>query len=221
MSVPSLQRPVDFVWLVPLVLVVHAAGGWVVLSKRSEPLDAAPRIMEASIGPSPAQEPPQAQPVPPRPNPPPAPRRQPRPSSAPTAVARAPAPLALPAAAQTHDAPAVTVPRPEPAPPAPAQPAAPAPIVPPSFSAAYLENPPPAYPATSRRLGETGRVVLRVRVGTEGRADAVELATSSGFERLDRAALEAVKRWRFVPARQAGAPVAAWVRVPLSFNLDN
>jgi len=103
----------------------------------------------------------------------------------------------------------------------PAPPAAlpsPAPT-PPAFDANYLENPAPAYPPLSRRLNEEGKAVVRVWVSAEGRAERVELARSSGFERLDRAALEAVGRWRFVPATQGERTVAASVLVPVAFVL--
>lgn len=105
----------------------------------------------------------------------------------------------------------------EPAPPAP--PALPAPLVQPSFNADYLDNPKPPYPALSRRQHEEGEVRLRVWVGTSGEASKVELFRSSGFERLDRVALETVQRWRFVPARLGEQAVAAWVVVPIAFNL--
>jgi len=97
---------------------------------------------------------------------------------------------------------------------------APAPVTPPNFNAGYLHNPAPAYPAMSRRLGEAGRVVLRVFVTTVGTAERVELRTSSGSRRLDSAALETVQRWKFVPARQGDTPVAAWVLVPILFTLE-
>lgn len=108
-----------------------------------------------------------------------------------------------------------------PAPPiaAPAE-AAPAPaVIPPRFDAAYLDNSAPPYPAMSRRMGEQGKVQLRVLVNADGSAAQVELKTSSGSSRLDQAALDAVKRWRFVPAKQGTQPVAAWVIVPISFKL--
>ena len=95
-----------------------------------------------------------------------------------------------------------------------------APMVPPRFDASYLDNPAPAYPTMSRRQHEEGRVLLRVLVAADGRAESVEIATSSGFERLDRAALDAVRRWRFVPARRGGDAVAATVNVPIAFALD-
>lgn len=93
-------------------------------------------------------------------------------------------------------------------------------IVPPRFDAEYLDNPRPAYPAMSRRLGEEGRVLLRVLVGGEGRAREVQLKESSGFARLDQAAREAVLRWRFVPARRGGEAVEGWVLVPVGFALN-
>jgi protein TonB len=114
-----------------------------------------------------------------------------------------------------------------PPPPAPI-PAAPTNIAPvpeaitaPRFDADYLDNPKPVYPATSRRLGEQGKVLLRVLVSAAGLAEKVELKTSSSFTRLDQAAQEAVSRWRFVPARRGEQPIAAWVQVPLTFQLDN
>ena len=94
-----------------------------------------------------------------------------------------------------------------------------APITPPVLSADYLDNPPPVYPALSRRMSEQGKVVLRVLVNPQGGADRVELRTSSGSVRLDDAALETVRRWRFVPARQGDQPIAAWVLIPITFTL--
>lgn len=107
-----------------------------------------------------------------------------------------------------------------PTPPAPPAPAVAAPVVPPNFVAAYLDNPKPEYPRISRRLKESGNVLLRVRVSTEGRPETIELHKSSGFERLDQAAQDAVRRWRFVPAKQGDQALAAWVIVPINFTLD-
>ncbi|TSE19814.1 hypothetical protein Tsedi_02149 [Tepidimonas sediminis] len=101
-----------------------------------------------------------------------------------------------------------------------APPAPPPKIELPSASAAYLNNPPPAYPALSRRLGEQGRVVLRVRIEPDGTASAAEIRTSSGYERLDKAALEAVLRWRYVPGKRDGVPEAMWFLVPIQFVLE-
>jgi protein TonB len=90
----------------------------------------------------------------------------------------------------------------------------------PIFTADYLENPPPAYPAMSRRLGEQGRVILRVRVTAGGGADEIQIRDSSGHARLDEAARETVRRWRFVPAKRGDTPVSAWVLIPISFRLE-
>lgn len=90
----------------------------------------------------------------------------------------------------------------------------------PSFNAAYLNNPAPHYPSVSRRLGEQGLVLLRVQVTADGAAESVELQTGSGSSRLDQAALEAVKKWQFVPANRGGQPVSASVVVPVRFSLE-
>ncbi len=95
------------------------------------------------------------------------------------------------------------------------------PVSPPSFSANYLDNPAPAYPSASRRLREQGRVLLLVDVAADGLPRQVNLATSSGSRRLDEAALDAVRRWRFVPARKGTNPVAAQVLVPIIFGLSD
>lgn len=93
------------------------------------------------------------------------------------------------------------------------------PVSPPEYAAAYLQNPPPAYPRSARRAGEQGTVVLRVLVSLDGAATRVELERSSGSATLDSAALDAVQRWRFVPARRGATPVEAWVKVPVVFRL--
>lgn len=103
---------------------------------------------------------------------------------------------------------------------APVAPPAPASIEPPRFDMAYLRNPAPAYPPVSRRLKEQGRVLLHVLVTSSGDAQQVEVRTSSGSERLDQAAMEAVRRWRFVPAKRGAEAVSAWALVPINFQLD-
>ena len=86
------------------------------------------------------------------------------------------------------------------------------------FDADYLHNPAPAYPAQSRRLKEEGTVLLLVRVSAEGTPLSVEIRNSSGFERLDEAGLQAVRQWRFVPAKRGSENVAASVLVPIQFK---
>ena len=168
-------------------------------------------------------------PLPPvvKPLPPPAPLPAPR--AAPP-VAR-PAPE-LPLAVPTESVPSVNAPVGVPAPlpvqnsaPVAAAPvnATPAPspkIALPSTQADYLNNPKPAYPALSRRLGEQGRAVVRVLIGADGLPQKAELHTSSGFERLDRAALDTVMRWRYVPGKRGDVPEAMWFNVPINFVLE-
>ena len=88
------------------------------------------------------------------------------------------------------------------------------------FDADYLDNPKPRYPSASRRLGEQGKVLLRVHVSPAGIAETVEIKLSSGIARLDRAARDAVSRWRFIPARRGELAIAAWVQVPITFQLE-
>jgi periplasmic protein TonB len=164
-----------------------------------------------------------AAPAPPRAMPtPPVTARPPR-EAQPATVPVAPTPSesaaapALPTAQAAPAAPAAATP-----PATPAVSAAPSPqLTPPRFDADYLHNPTPAYPALSRRLGEQGQVLLRVEVGAEGRAGQIAVERSSGSPRLDNAAIEAVRQWRFTPARLGERAVAGWVHIPFNFRLDN
>lgn len=95
-----------------------------------------------------------------------------------------------------------------------------APAQPPRFDLAYLNNPAPVYPPISRKLREEGRVVLRVLVNASGLVESIEMVTTSGHARLDQAALAAVRRWKFIPARAGERAVAGWALVPVAFNLQ-
>lgn len=134
----------------------------------------------------------------------------------PTKPVAEPATEAAPTVPVTEASPSVTLPTP--APPTEVEPQA---VVPPRFNADYLDNPKPPYPVLSQRLKEEGEVRLRVWVDVDGAATRVALYRSSGFERLDRIALETVQRWRFTPARQGDQAVAAQVIVPVTFNLKD
>jgi len=222
---PASRRMQPRDWAVlTLIVALHGAALGVLWVSPPTPaaLGAPPVLMAALI----ASEPPAAAPTQPR-------STQPRP-----VVRKTPAPPLI-AAPQPTPAPA-TLPEPEPEPvaAAPAEPppsaapvaavpatapvaeaAPPAPVIPPRFDAAYLDNPAPAYPPLSRRLREQGTVLLRVYVEPSGLPGRVELKQSSGYARLDGVALDTVKRWRFVPARQDTTAVAGWVVVPISFSL--
>lgn len=99
--------------------------------------------------------------------------------------------------------------------------AAPATVSAARFDAAYLQNPAPKYPPLSRRLGEEGKVLLKVRVSADGLPAAVELERSSSFDRLDEAARQVVAHWRFVPAKRGDVAIEASVIVPIVFRLDS
>jgi len=94
-----------------------------------------------------------------------------------------------------------------------------APVSPPRFDAAYLNNPATVYPNMSRRLREVGTVQLRVRVSTTGLPLEIQMTKSSGYARLDEAALTALRKWKFQPASRAGQAIEAWVLVPVEFSL--
>ncbi|MCY1408114.1 transport protein TonB [compost metagenome] len=180
-----------------------------------------PMTIEFSRPAPPVVEPPPPQPVQPVVEPPPPvedelavkpppPKPVPRPKAKPKPVAK---PVAKPAP-KAVEQPAVA-PRPvaQPAPPAPA------PVTPASASAAYLKNPAPEYPALAHRKGWEGTVVLRVKVLASGKPGDIRIQQSSGRQQLDDAALAAVKRWSFVPARQGDVAQEGWVSVPIDFKI--
>jgi protein TonB len=85
--------------------------------------------------------------------------------------------------------------------------------------ASYRDTPRPAYPESARRAGREGRVLLRVLVDDQGGIKQLEINHSSGSDALDRAAAEAIKRWRFHPARYGDKSVESWLRIPIEFRL--
>ncbi len=89
----------------------------------------------------------------------------------------------------------------------------------PVFDAAYLNNPAPYYPSAAKKRGVQGKVLLSVVVKTDGTPLSVDVSRSSGSSTLDVAALEAVRQWRFVPAKKSGQPVQAEVVVPVEFKI--
>nr|WP_231402567.1 energy transducer TonB [Caenimonas aquaedulcis] len=166
---------------------------------------------------------------------PPAPKVEPRPVPPETVAqpvkkaVRAPAPAPLPAAipdsrpapnAATGTSQPVPAPAPVAAAPAEPAPAAPARYEPPSSQADYLNNPKPAYPPLSKRLGEQGVVMVRVYIGADGVPQKAEVAKSSGFDRLDQAGINTVMTWRFVPGKRGGVAEAGWWQVPINFVLE-
>lgn len=86
---------------------------------------------------------------------------------------------------------------------------------------AALNNPKPRYPFAARRQGIEGSVVLLVLVRADGSCGDVMVKQSSGYSVLDTAALETVRKWRFIPARRGARAVETRVHVPVTFRLTN
>lgn len=207
---PTLRRTVCFA----LVVAAHAGLVWALVDLARRPVvrQAAEALLVRLIEPAPSAP-------------------EPKPAARPRLLElRAPLPLVPPPpaiAVATENPAAITVAvatsAPPPAPvPAPASAAPPAPValVAARFDADYLSNPKPIYPVGSRRLGEEGTVVLRVKVSPGGAPMQVEIKHSCGFARLDEAARIAVAQWRFVPARRGDETVESWVSVPIVFSLQ-
>jgi periplasmic protein TonB len=79
----------------------------------------------------------------------------------------------------------------------------------------------PTYPPSSRRAGEEGTVQLRILVDERGAPREVQVSKGSGFARLDQAAIDAVRKWRFIAAISGGQAVTAWTQVSVTFRLQN
>ncbi len=93
-------------------------------------------------------------------------------------------------------------------------------IVPPRSDAKHLNNPSPVYPRTALRLGQQGKVILNLLVLADGTVDVVTVKQSSGYQRLDNAAVRAVRRWRYSPASQNGQAIDYWYQQPIIFSLQ-
>ncbi len=130
-------------------------------------------------------------------------RRNPRPLPPPVA---APSPSNIPAQGPVADGPQQST-----------QPAAG--LAPGSVPVA-ISRPAPRYPSDALRNGESGTVLVRIEVDADGEPTAVSVVERSGSRSLDRAAVQAAKRWRFRPAQQNGRAVAGAVEMPIVFALD-
>ncbi|TVO68789.1 energy transducer TonB [Denitromonas ohlonensis] len=230
-----------------VVLAAHAGALALGLSQIDTPVQAPITTIQVALIAPPAPEP--VAPPPPAPVPevlppkPPTPAPELKPPPKPVVVrkptqkpAPKPTPKPSPTAISEPKEEAPSPPESTPPPPQPAQVAAPTtppkaapgpvaaapqPIIAARFDAAYLNNPSPRYPRLSRRVGEQGKVLLRVLVSESGAASDVRLHQSSGHNRLDEAARSAVSKWTFEPARQGDRPIANWVIVPIEFKLEN
>lgn len=177
---------------------------------------------QPTVAPTPAPQKPVEPVAKPVAKPKPVPERRHKPLPKPVPVKR-PVPRPLPSPERVVQKKATIPAEPATATPPSAQvaksPAAALPVVAPRYQAPGLNNPPLRYPPVSRRLGEEGKVRLRVLVSPEGRALQIQMLTSSGSSRLDAAARELVARWRFLPATKGGAAVQGWVEIPIVFQL--
>jgi protein TonB len=104
-------------------------------------------------------------------------------------------------------------------PPAPPSPPPPPRMVQPSADLSYRQRIPPRYPPQARRLHHEGTVILLVLVGTDGSPKQVKVDQSSGYHELDRAAVQAAKRWKFNPGTRNGVPYETWGKIPVRFKL--
>jgi protein TonB len=105
----------------------------------------------------------------------------------------------------------------EPAPPPPAEPV----LTKATADAGYLRNPAPRYPDFAQQQGWEGTVILNVHVLANGKPKAVEIKQTSGRKILDDSAVQAVKRWSFVPAKLGDSATDSWVEVPIDFHLSS
>lgn len=195
-----------------LVVLLHLLLAYAMLyvSVKNELITLPPSI-SVRLLPMIEEKPEPARPLPP----PPKPQARKQPVAQPQPVLAAASPTAT---SSFTVAPQPPAPPPQPVVAAPAP--APVAVVAARFDADYLHNPKPVYPALSRRMNEEGKVLLKVRVSAQGTALDVAVSKSSGFPRLDAAAIDAVTRWRFVPARRGDEAVDSSVIVPITFAFE-
>ena len=225
-ALPTTQRHLVVVAIVGL----HLLAVWGLLqvqAVREAAVHAAPILVSLLKAPAPPAPPP---PLPTPAAKPPPPRAKPQPVAQPPVIATTASPTPE----------SITVPPPQEAPtptttapqavsslastqPAVATPPAPppAPKLLPDDAVQYLQAPQLVYPPLSMRRRETGLVIVRAYVGTEGGAPrSVQVEQSSGHPRLDQAALSAVQQARFRPYAEKGQPVEGWALIPIRFELE-
>ncbi|MFZ2739077.1 MAG: energy transducer TonB [Burkholderiaceae bacterium] len=227
MNMPRINRYSRNTLITLSVVLFHIAALWALqagLLQRAVEIIIPAQILSEFIAP------PQPEITPPKPRiaPTPAPVKtavnpplKPEPQNEP--VTPSPAAVATPSVTKESAATATVNPAPASRPvplSAPANSQAPARLDLPISTADYLQNPKPAYPTMSKRLGEQGKVLVRVLINTDGTAQKAEILQSSNFERLDQAALNTVLRWRYVPGKRGGVPEPMWFNIPINFVLE-
>jgi len=227
-----------------VVAGLHAAGGWALVPAMDAPArgnDDAP-VLEAVLIDEPAPPAPEPEPPLATPEPPPEPEPQPPPPPEPPPPLPDPPPEPTPAITPDPEppppAPVSTPTPPKPKPPRLKPRPAPTPASAPTPAAAPAEPPPapkveeprrdpaviscrvPAYPSESRRLSETGTVTLSLLVGPDGDVLDKRVDASSGHERLDAAALEALAKCRFKPGGRDGRAEPGWAKLRYVWKLN-
>lgn len=192
------------------IVALHGAFFWALATGMSH------RVVEAVLGPIETRIIEEA-PTPEDKPPPPPPKIETPPPFVPPPEVAIEIPMdAAPTTAIRQTTQQAPVAQPPPAPPAPSVPR----TAPKSDPRRPLTQ--PEYPPSSRRAGETGTVILEVYVLENGRAGDVRVKTSSGFPKLDEAAVREVKRsWRLVPGTENGKPAAMWGQFAVTFKLTD
>lgn len=210
------------------IVAVHVLMVGALLQMKAEPLPVevgapAPVFVDLIAPVAPASQPPKQPPrvLPPSKAPIVA-TRKPSPTvfETPVDVVREPTPDPVPAHAQETPVPAVPSPAVPAVSTAPVAAVAPPPVIIPPSAVQYLVPPALEYPASSRRLGESGRVTVRVYIDEAGLPRQVLVSQSSGFSRLDNASLAAVRQARFKPYMLNGRAAAGWASIPFNFDLE-
>ncbi len=222
-TLPPVRKPLNRNLVIATsVVAFHVAVLWAMqnglLRRAAEvvvPVEILTRIIEI--------EPPKVAPPPPSPPPPKPAPKVPKPPPAPVAI-REPVPTPAPNAPTGVVEPQPPAP-PIPAPPAPAPPAPPAPprlVEVTQGETEYIRPPRVVYPSLSKRNGESGVVIIAVYYNAAGRAVRGSVFKSSGFDRLDRAAYEAVMASQVTPFRRAGtdANTEYLLKAPINFVLE-
>lgn len=223
------ERPASMLRLLTVLVLLLHIWGLQQLLKPEEPLTPAqPLMMEVSMiaisapkpsvaPPPPAPPPPEKKPPPKKPQPKPVPKKAPpivqkAPEYAPVEPVSEPTPTPVTSTAASTSTPVTTATTSTTATNAEQFTEA-------NFRANYAHNPKPEYPMIAKSRGWQGKVLLRVQVSAEGLSDSVAIDHSSGHEMLDESAVEAVKKWKFIPAKRGETPVASSVIVPIIFTL--
>jgi protein TonB len=205
---PRRLPPAYVGWLAVAAILLHGAAAWY-LYTRPATSTAKPLKHEVTVELERPKPPPKIEP------PKPPPKQPPRTTQVLPQIETAAPTASVSDAVSTE--PPVAAP-PVAAPPAP--PAPPLPVTAPFGRAGYLNNPPPEYPGVALRQGWQGTVILRVRVLSSGRVDAVEVQKSSGRKVLDDEAARTVKGWSFTPSKRGDTPIDGWATVPIEFKVE-